>query len=103
MGWRRGGQSGSWPGRGPFSYLPPWQRPGWLYGRGACWSLLDPKVQSTIQQAQPATIQPPLVPTFTREQEQEMLDQQEKILKAQLDAISKRLEDLSKQGNIDPQ
>ncbi|MGQ9469774.1 MAG: hypothetical protein ACUVTD_08170 [Nitrososphaerales archaeon] len=18
-----------WPGRGPFSHLPPWQRPGW--------------------------------------------------------------------------
>jgi len=26
----------SWPGNGPFSYLPPWQRPGWLYGRGYC-------------------------------------------------------------------
>ncbi|MCD6084293.1 MAG: hypothetical protein J7J20_01995 [Desulfurococcales archaeon] len=42
-GWRggrgRGGWSGPWPGRGPFSYLPPWQRPGWLFGRGACWWL----------------------------------------------------------------
>jgi hypothetical protein len=28
---------GPWPGRGPFSNLPPWERPGWLYGRGACW------------------------------------------------------------------
>lgn len=36
-GWRGGW--GPWPGRGPFSYLPPWQRPGWLYGRGACWWL----------------------------------------------------------------
>lgn len=26
--------NGVWPGRGPFSYLPPWQRPGWLFGRG---------------------------------------------------------------------
>ncbi|MGD2142772.1 MAG: DUF5320 domain-containing protein [Candidatus Bathyarchaeota archaeon] len=38
MGWRGrgGGWSGRWPGRGPFSHLPPWQRPGWLYryGRG---------------------------------------------------------------------
>ncbi len=39
MGWRRGYSSGRgtrmgpWPGRGPFSYLPPWDRPGW-YGRG---------------------------------------------------------------------
>jgi len=33
-GWRgRGrGWAGPWPGRGPFSYLPPWQRPGWLFG-----------------------------------------------------------------------
>ncbi len=40
-GWRggRGGWRGPWPGRGPFSYLPPWQRPGWLFGRGACWWL----------------------------------------------------------------
>ncbi|MHC1627649.1 MAG: hypothetical protein ACXQTI_02300 [Candidatus Nezhaarchaeales archaeon] len=32
----RRGWIGPWPGRGPFSYLPPWQRPGWLFGRGAC-------------------------------------------------------------------
>lgn len=35
MGWRgRGGGGGRWPGRGPFSNLPPWQRPGWIYGYG---------------------------------------------------------------------
>lgn len=41
-GWGRGGWGwrGPWPGRGPFSYLPPWQRPGWLFGKGACWRLL---------------------------------------------------------------
>jgi hypothetical protein len=41
MGWRGrgGGWAGPWPGRGPFSYLPPWQRPGWLFGRGWCWWL----------------------------------------------------------------
>ena len=33
-GWfGRGRWFGPWPGRGPFSYLPPWQRPGWVYGR----------------------------------------------------------------------
>ncbi|MDK2794857.1 MAG: hypothetical protein PWQ22_175 [Archaeoglobaceae archaeon] len=26
-----------WPGFGPFSHLPPWERPGWIFGRGACW------------------------------------------------------------------
>lgn len=38
-GWRRSGYWGAWPGRGPFSNLPPWERPGWLYGPGACWRL----------------------------------------------------------------
>ncbi len=40
-GWGRGrrGWIGPWPGRGPFSFLPPWQRPGWLFGRGSCWWL----------------------------------------------------------------
>ncbi|PCN50540.1 hypothetical protein B6U99_03880 [Candidatus Geothermarchaeota archaeon ex4572_27] len=41
-GWRGGGWRGGWgpwPGRGPFSHLPPWLRPGWLFGRGACWWL----------------------------------------------------------------
>lgn len=35
----RGRNQGAWPGRGPFSHLPPWQRPGWLYGPGSCWYL----------------------------------------------------------------
>ena len=35
----RGRNQGAWPGQGPFSHLPPWQRPGWLYGPGSCWYL----------------------------------------------------------------
>ncbi len=37
-GWRWG-RRGRWPGHGPFSHLPPWERPGWIYrGRGGwCW------------------------------------------------------------------
>jgi hypothetical protein len=42
MGWRGRGWAGPWPGRGPFSHLPPWERPGWLYGRGACWYMYGP-------------------------------------------------------------
>ncbi len=38
-GWGRRGWIGQWPGRGPFSHLPPWMRPGWLFGRGSCWWL----------------------------------------------------------------
>src|SRR3989304_9464874 len=32
MGWRRREYFDQWPGRGPFSHLPPWQRPGRAYG-----------------------------------------------------------------------
>ena len=39
MGGRR---TGPWPGHGPFSHLPPWERPGWLLGRGACWRFFTP-------------------------------------------------------------
>lgn len=41
-GWMGGWRWNPWPGRGPFSYLPPWQRPGWIFGRGACWWLSGP-------------------------------------------------------------
>jgi hypothetical protein len=35
---------GPWPGNGPFSYLPPWERPGWIYGPGACWWIYGARV-----------------------------------------------------------
>lgn len=42
-GWRMGGRMGGpWPGKGPFSYLPPWLRPGWIFGRRMCWWLFHP-------------------------------------------------------------
>ena len=109
MGWRGqgggGGRSGIWPGRGPFSYLPPWQRPGWLYGRGSCWWLFNPYLQSTIpqvpsvgQQAQfsPTVPTTSFMPALTEGQEKQMLEQQLGFLEAQLGAIRKRLEELSK-------
>ena len=43
MGWRGKGTFYQWPGRGPFSHLPPWQRPGWLHGPGACLSIYAPR------------------------------------------------------------
>jgi len=105
MGWRGrgGGWGGPWPGRGPFSYLPPWQRPGWLYGRGACWWLLTPYLQTSIPQVTgdvpPTWVPPtvpasPLMPALTKEQETQMLEQQVKALESHLDAIRKRLEEL---------
>lgn len=89
-----------WPGRGPFSNLPPWQRPGWVYGRGACWWLLDPKARTTMSTGPDSTIPSPTVPgvpfipTMPKEQEVNMLEQQMQVLKTQLDAITKRLDEL---------
>ena len=92
MGWRGrgGGRAGLWPGRGPFSYLPPWQRPGRLYGRGACWWYFDPNLRTTIQT--PAGIQPALA--IPKEQEIAVLENQAKYLEQTLEQIRKRLEEL---------
>ena len=106
MGWRgrgggRGG-SGPWPGRGPFSYLPPWQRPGWLFGRGACWWLYPPYQQTTGPPTANESAVPPMgttapfAPTLTKEQETQLLEHQMTFLQAQLNAIKKRLDEVSK-------
>jgi hypothetical protein len=46
MGYRRRAYYDQWPGRGPFSHLPPWQRPGRMYGGrgyGRGWGV-DPRM-----------------------------------------------------------
>jgi len=103
MSWRGfgRGRGGPWPGGGPFSYLPPWQRPGWLYGRGACWWLFNPYFQTNVPQI-PSVIPPTTIPstlpaapfTLSKEQEAQMLEQEVKALEAHLDAMRKRLEEL---------
>lgn len=100
MGW---GGRGRWPGHGPFSYLPPWQRPGWVYGRGACWWLpasylqtaIPPTVPepTSVPQMVPAT---PFMPALTKEQEVQVLEQQMGFLQSRLDAIKNRLEELGR-------
>jgi len=110
MGYRgRGrGQYGLWPGNGPFSYLPPWQRPGWLYGRGSCWYLYSQYLQGNVPSTPipsvtsqphtlpfaPATSMPPALPFASNEQEKAMLEQYIKNLETQLSAIRKRLEEI---------
>jgi len=88
MGWRGRGWAGPWPGRGPFSNLPPWQRPGWLYGRGACWYLYGP------YQA---------VPPIKAEDEAALLKEQKTLVEEQLQTmqetlkrIQERLDELKK-------
>lgn len=101
-GWRGrgGGRVGPWPGRGPFSHLPPWQRPGWLYGRGACWWLYGPP----RAYLPPASVLPASVlPTLKPEEEATLLTEQKTMIEEQLKAtqeilrkIQERLDELKK-------
>jgi len=101
-GWLRFGFSPGWLGRSPTG-LPPTAQ--WLMQSG-----LLPQFMQYLQTAAPgvtpsitppvtpATAAPtmPFAPTYTKEQEKQLLEQQVKILESQLEAIRKRLEELSK-------
>jgi hypothetical protein len=100
-GWRgRGGGAGPWPGRGPFSYLPPWQRPGWLYGRGACWWLYGPH-RAYLPPA--GVLSTSVLPELKPEDEATLLTEQKTMIEEQLKAmqetlkkIQERLDELKK-------
>lgn len=90
-GWMRFGFSPGWLGRSPTG-LPPTAQ--WIMQSG-----LLPQYLSYLQTTSPtvpSTTGIPTAPTLTKEQEKQMLEQQIKILEAQLNAIKKRLEELSK-------
>ncbi|MHA2602543.1 MAG: DUF5320 family protein [Candidatus Thorarchaeota archaeon SMTZ1-83] len=97
-GYGRGGGRGRglWPGNGPFRNLPPWQRPGWLYGPGSCWTLgywrgVDlPPV--TGQQTIPPFVGPQVPLTDNRQ----VLENQRAILESQLKALQETLERIEK-------
>ena len=97
-----GGRRGRYPGNGPFRDLPPWQRPGWVYGYGAgrgystdptkCarfpwlprWWWANPEYQGTPQV--------PLVPSSGGERE--FLQSQIEYLEQELAEVRKRLKDI---------
>jgi hypothetical protein len=85
MGWRGRAWTGPWPGRGPFNNLPPWQRPGWLYGRGACWYLYGPYRQ--------------VVPPIKAEDEAALLAEQKIVFEEQLKAIQETLKKIQERMN----
>jgi hypothetical protein len=78
----------NWPGAGPYSHLPPWQRPGWLYGRGACRYLYY------THPLPPNAIPPQEEKTILTEQK-EIIQEQLKTLQEQLDQIQQRLNELN--------
>ena len=85
---------GPYPGRGPFSYLPPWQRPGWVFGRGACWWLLSPYLRYSLPYT--AYSLPYTAAPISKEQEQQMLREEMAILEKSLEEIKARLKELEK-------
>ena len=83
---------GPWPGNGPFSYLPPWERPGWKFGRGACWYAY---LENTGYYKK-------FYDEYRKYMDQYMLNEKESLeyemnyLEKRLEAIKKRLEELKK-------
>ncbi|MGQ9718515.1 MAG: DUF5320 domain-containing protein [Nitrososphaerales archaeon] len=98
MDWRRGygiGPArwvGPWPGRGPFSHLPPWDRPRWRsgQGRGMCWWWTG-MYRSITQYTTPYWM-----PPMSKEDEIAMLEDEVKMQEQRLESIRKRLEELKK-------
>jgi hypothetical protein len=113
MGYR--GRRGRYPGNGPFSDLPPWQRPGWVYGYGRgyglgygrmyaagdpskCarfpwlprWWWTNPDYQGAVPT--PAAGDIPAVPTPP--DERTYLQSQMKYMEQELESVRKRLDEL---------
>jgi len=93
MSWRGRGRIDPWPGRGPFSYLPPWERLGWLYGRGACWWLFSPSARAYPWSA--PVLKPDEEAKILTEQ-RAFIEEQLKALQETLKKIESRLEELKK-------
>lgn len=79
----RGRSRGIWPGNGPFSHLPPWERPGWIYGRGSCWYGVYPNLGGAS----------PINP----QGEIQILKSQKELLETQLKSLQEKLVQIEKQ------
>jgi hypothetical protein len=79
---------GNGPGRGPFSDLQPWERPGKLYGRGACYYLYEaPNITPTINSTNEATL---LI------QQKNIIETQIENMQMALTKIQERLNEINK-------
>lgn len=83
-GYGRSGGRGRWPGNGPFRDLPPWERPGWLYGRGSCWYMgYRPSFGSTP-------------PSFSAAENVQALQSQRDIIEEQIKGLQDSLRNIEK-------
>jgi hypothetical protein len=107
MGYRRRAYFDQWPGRGPFSNLPPWQRPGRMYGGrgygrgyGRGWGA-DPRVCARFPSlprwwwADPAYAYQP--PTTNPQDEIAALEESKKVLGEEKTSIEQEINDIETQ------
>jgi hypothetical protein len=83
-GYGRSGGRGRWPGNGPFRDLPPWERPGWLYGRGSCWYMGYRPSTSAV------------VPSFSTVNDLQALQSQKDLLEKQIQSLQDSLKNIEK-------
>ncbi|ADB57270.1 DUF5320 domain-containing protein [Archaeoglobus profundus] len=76
--WRR------YPGHGPWSDLPPWERPGWKFGRGRgwCWWYMSRYLEDIPEYAP------------SKEEEIRMLEDYARYLEQELERIKRRIREL---------
>ena len=86
----RGRGQGAWPGNGPFRHLPPWERPGWIYGRGACWYGVYPNIGTASPLDSQGDVQ-------TLRRQKDLLETQVASLQERLAEVEKQLSELDKE------
>ena len=103
MGYR--GRRGRYPGNGPFRNLPPWGRPGWVYGYGVGRGSLGDQSKCVRFPWLPRWwwVNPdpaggyPELPAASTEDQRKFLEDNMKLLEQELSEVKKRLEDLGSQ------
>ena len=100
----RYGRRNRYPGNGPFRDIPPYQRPGYLYGGGRGYWGTDPTKCARFPWLQrwwwanPDT-ETPIVQTSAPESEKEFLETQLGYLSKEIEQIKNRLEEIGKTEN----